>query len=98
MHRYSQDPPQRVQTNGFPSGLEKSPQPLAYLFMREIFTPLQGGLAPFHGRDEAIFLLEVAGYDVLHCFIQFDALLRGSLHEASLQIGRELDFHGLKIR
>jgi hypothetical protein len=87
-----------VQTNGFPSGLEKSPQTLAYLFVREIFTALQGSLAPFHGRDEAIFFLEVARYDVLHCFIQFDALLRRSLHEASLEVGLELDFHGLKIR
>lgn len=78
--------------------MQKAPEPLADLFMRQKLTALYGGLATLHGFNEAIFLLEVARDNILDNLIQFDALLDCALLEASLQIGVKLDFHGIKIR
>lgn len=78
--------------------MQESPQALAHLLVSQKLSAFQGGLAPFHGFDKAVFLLKVTRNDLLHDLIQFDPLLRRSLGEACLQIGIKLDFHGLKIR
>jgi len=66
--------------------------------MGQKFAAFQGGLAPFHGLDKAVFFLKITRHDILYDFIQPDAPLSRSLRQARLQIGIELDFHGLKIR
>ena len=66
--------------------------------MRQKFAPLQSGLAPFHGFDEAVFFLEVTRYNILHNLIEVAALLGRSLRELRLQVGVEMNFHALKIR
>ncbi len=66
--------------------------------MCQEFAAFQGGLAALHGFHEAIFLLEITSYNFLHNIIQVDTFLRCSLAQAGLHVGRELDFHSLKIR
>jgi len=66
--------------------------------MREIFAALQSRFAPSHGFNEAVFFREVPGHYILYNFVQLDALLVRSLREPGLQVGSELDFHGLKIQ
>jgi hypothetical protein len=66
--------------------------------MGQKLTAFQGGLAPSHGLDKAVFFLEITRNDILYNFIQSDSPLSRSLRQAGLQIGIELDFHGLKIR
>jgi hypothetical protein len=43
--------------------------------MGQKFAALQSGLAPFHGFDEAVFLLEVTRNNILHSVIEVAALL-----------------------
>jgi hypothetical protein len=85
-------------TNGLPSGLQKAPEPVAHLFMRQKFAPLHSGLAPFHRFDKAVFFFEVARHYILHSLIEVAALLGRSLREPVLQVGVEMNFHALKIR
>jgi hypothetical protein len=98
MHKCAPNPPLPAETTGLSSGLQESTEPVAYLFMCQDFAALQGSLAALHGFDEAIFLLEVTRYNFLHNVIEIDTLLRCSLAQAGLHVGRELDFHCPKIR
>jgi hypothetical protein len=66
--------------------------------MRQKFAPLQSGLAPFHGFNEAVFLLEIPRNKILHSLIELASLLGRSLREFRLQVGVEMNFHAPKIR
>ena len=66
--------------------------------MGQEFAALQGGLTPFYRFNEAIFFLEIAGDDILHDLGRVKTFLGSTLCKSRLQIGSELNFHGLKIR
>jgi len=66
--------------------------------MRKKFAPLESGLAPFHGFNEAVFPLEVTRNNILNSLSEVTALLGRSLRELRLQVGVEMNFHAFKIR
>ncbi len=66
--------------------------------MRQKFASLQSGLAPIHRFDEAVFLLEVPGNNILHSLIEGTALLGRSPRELRVHVGGEMNFHAFKIR
>lgn len=66
--------------------------------MRQKFAALEGGLAALHSFDEAVFLGEVAGDDILDDVAEIAAVFVGTLPETGLKIGSEVDIHGLTIR
>ncbi len=88
----------QVQTNVFPSGLEKAPEPLAYLFVGEKIALFQSRFASFHSVNEAVLFLEVAGHNILHNLIRIEAILGRSPYKAGLHVGAEMNFHAQKIR
>jgi hypothetical protein len=63
--------------------------------MCQEFATVQGRLAALHRLNEAIFLSEVAGHNILYNFIRIAAMFVGALLETRLQIGSEMNFHSL---
>jgi hypothetical protein len=57
--------------------LQKAPETLADFLMGEALATMQSVLAAFHGLNEAVFFLEIAGQHILHQVIGIPALPRG---------------------
>jgi|SRR6516162_9771943 len=65
--------------------------------MRQKFAPVQGGFAPPHGFDKAVFFLKVTRNNILHSLIEVAALLGRPLGKPCFQVTVEMNFHALKI-
>ena len=63
------------------------------LLMGEILAALQSVLAPLHGLNQAVLVVEITRDDILHKVIGLSPMLGRPPCEPLLQIGVEMYFH-----
>ncbi|MGA2218883.1 MAG: hypothetical protein ABSG51_12395 [Terracidiphilus sp.] len=66
--------------------------------MGKIFATIERFLAASHSTNEEAFLVEIAHQDLLNQLVWVTALLSGRFRQPGLLLGREMYFHGLRVR